>query len=67
MSNLRTYLGDSVYAELQDDGMIKLTTNNGYDDDPRNIIYMERAVLEAFWTWTLEISGEKHRRANDPS
>jgi hypothetical protein len=46
MSN-KVYLGDSVYAELEC-GMIKLTTWNGYDDDPRNVIYLESEVLEAF-------------------
>jgi hypothetical protein len=46
----KTYLGDSVYAEIEH-GMIKLTTNNGYADDPRNIIYLEPEVLSAFGEW----------------
>lgn len=37
------YLGDSVYAEIHN-GMILLTTNNGYPDDPRNKIYLEKSV-----------------------
>lgn len=37
--NHKTYIGDSVYAEIED-GMLKLTTNNGYPDDPRNVIYL---------------------------
>jgi hypothetical protein len=41
------YLGDSVYVEIER-GMIKLTTNNGYDDDPRNVIYMEIEVWNNF-------------------
>ncbi len=39
-----SYLGDSVYAEIKED-MIKLTTNNGYDDT--NTIYLEPAVYRA--------------------
>ncbi len=38
------YLGDSVYAEVQD-GMIKLTTNNGYGAN--NVIFMDPTVFEA--------------------
>jgi hypothetical protein len=36
----KEYLGDSVYAEVVD-GMVKLTTENGYSDDPRNTILLE--------------------------
>lgn len=39
----KTYLGDSVYLEVVD-GMFKLTTNNGYADDPRNVILIELPV-----------------------
>jgi len=42
--NLKQYLGDSVYADMED-GMIKLTTENGYE--PNNTIYMEPAVYHA--------------------
>lgn len=44
--NYRDYLGDSVYAEF--DGFnIYLTTNNGYPDDPRNVIALEPEVYAA--------------------
>ena len=46
----KKYLGDSVYAEWEGDGpfrRVKLTTWNGYPDDPRNIIYLESEVIEA--------------------
>lgn len=48
MSDLipRRYLGDSVYAEVEA-GQIKLTTHNGYPDDPRNVIFMEPSVMDA--------------------
>lgn len=38
----KRYLGDSVYAEI-DQGMIKLTTENG--DGPSNTIYLEPEVM----------------------
>jgi hypothetical protein len=50
MEHSRIYLGDSVYAEVED-GMLKLTTNNSYPDDPRNVIFLDAEVilaLEAF-------------------
>jgi len=40
----KRYLGDSVYAEVED-GMIKLTTENGKIDDPSNTIYLEPDVM----------------------
>ncbi len=48
MSDLipRRYLGDSVYAEVEA-GQVKLTTHNGYPDDPRNVIFMEPSVMDA--------------------
>lgn len=46
MSDLipRRYLGDSVYAEIEN-GAVKLTTNNGYHDDPRNEIYLDPTAM----------------------
>ena len=46
MSKFKQYIGDSVYADVEN-GMIKLTTNNGYPDDPRNVIYLEPSVFAA--------------------
>jgi len=46
----KIYLGDSVYAEWIDDhhGLnIKLTTNNGYADDPRNVIFLDTLVFDS--------------------
>jgi hypothetical protein len=42
----KVYLGDSVYCEM-DNGMLKLTTENGYADDPRNVIFLEAEVVSA--------------------
>ena len=47
------YLGDSVYVETEPDGL-KLTTNNGYPDDPRNVIYLEWEVLDRFLDYLIE-------------
>ena len=53
----KVYLGDSVYADIED-GMLKLTTENGYADDPRNVIFLEPEVYSALtkyvhtkWEW----------------
>ncbi len=40
----KQYLGDSVYADIQD-GMIRLTTDNGYG--PSNTILLEPEVYDA--------------------
>ena len=39
----KTYLGDSVYVEIER-GMFKLTTENGHG--PSNTIYLEPFVFE---------------------
>lgn len=52
----KIYLGDSVYAELQDDGSVMLTTNNGYPDDPRNVICMEPDILKSFQDWLAALA-----------
>lgn len=46
----KLYLGDSVYVEFTDDGLIKLTTENGYLD-PRNVIYLEPEVYNNLKLW----------------
>ena len=48
----KRYLGDSVYAEMEDD-MIKLTTNNRYPDDPRNIIFLEKEVFRSLVNYAI--------------
>lgn len=46
MGQHRTYLGDSVYAEVEN-GMIRLCTWNGYGDG--NIIFLEPEVLNSLF------------------
>ena len=41
------YLGDSVYAQIDEFGRVVLTTDNGYPDDPRNLIVLEPEVYDA--------------------
>ena len=62
----KTYLGDSVYVD-REDGMIVLTTDNGYPDDPRNQIYsnkiyMEPSVVEALMKYLESVGHEKHEK-----
>lgn len=56
MSEKRTYLGDSVYADIEN-GTLKLTTENGYG--PSNIIFLEPEVLDALIQYA-ERNGLKH-------
>lgn len=46
MIPVKSYLGDSVYAEFDGYGMT-LTTENGLPDDPSNHIYLEADVIQA--------------------
>ena len=46
----KAYIGDSVYVQF-DGYHIVLTTENGYPDDPRNLIYLEPAVYEGLLIW----------------
>lgn len=52
MSGERTYLGDSVYAELEN-GMIKLYTDNGFG--PSNVIYLEPDVMDALKAYSNKV------------
>ena len=47
---MKTYIGDSVYAEL--DGCdVTLTTENGSPDDPSNRIVLEPEVWRSLVAW----------------
>ena len=48
----KEYLGDSVYVETVD-GMIKLTTENGYGSS--NIIYLEPLVFKALIEYSKRV------------
>lgn len=49
----KTYLGDGVYGELVDGGMIKLTTENGIDTT--NVIYLEPSVYANLTRWVQNL------------
>ena len=40
----KEYIGDSVYVEVIEGGTLKLTTENGKEDDPSNTIFLEEEV-----------------------
>ena len=47
MGRQKAYLGDSVYAQIDDFGGIILTTENGLPTDPSNEIVLEPEVISA--------------------
>lgn len=55
----KIYLGDSVYAELDDFGGVWLTTENGLLDDPSNKIYLEPEVIASFNRWMAKLPIKK--------
>ena len=62
----KTYLGDSVYAEEGSfKGEIMLTTNNGYADDPRNVIVMGPHELATLFQWLRAVGIYKGERNRD--
>ena len=68
----KDYLGDSVYAEMNDitPEVITLTTENGYTDDPRNVIHLEPEVQLALHRYILrssEILRELRKQQQDQS
>jgi len=61
----KTYLGDGVYAAIEN-GMIKLTTENGIS--PTNTIYLEPQVYDSLTKWVAHISEqatEERRRPHE--
>lgn len=52
----KVYLGDSVYAEFDGDGIV-LTTENGFG--PSNAIYLEPAVLRALDEYRKKIKEDQ--------
>lgn len=56
---MKTYIGDGVYAESDENGNIKLTTENSYDDDPRNVIVLEQQVWQALLTFMRSQNEER--------
>ena len=57
----KTYLGDSVYVQRDDDGFI-LTTENGYATDPSNEIFIEPPVYAALVAWVAAHEHDAHTK-----
>lgn len=55
MSARKTYLGDGVFADLEN-GMVKLTTEDGYG--ATNTIYLEDEVLRSFEQYIVYLRRE---------
>jgi hypothetical protein len=54
----KIYLADSVYAEIVEGPMIKLTTENGEPNDPSNMIYLEKQTYDALTRFIKEHKDE---------
>lgn len=55
---MKTYLGDSVYVDVDEMERLVLTTENGYPDDPSNRVVLEPEVLDALIKYVWTFSGE---------
>lgn len=55
----KDYLGDSVYADITDDGGIVLTTENGIEAS--NTIFLEPSVLDALERYLARLRVCKQR------
>lgn len=49
----KTYLGDGVYVEVDEEGIVSLTTENGIT--VQNEIYLDREVVNNFLEWLKRI------------
>ncbi len=58
---MKTYLGDSVYAEFNGD-VIVIYTNNGYG--PQKVIVMETEVVDAFLVFIKKAKESFHENNN---
>lgn len=63
MTSLKQYLGDSVYADLDDARGILLTTENGFG--PSNTIYLEPEVYEALLRWVGWVKSKLEAKSHD--
>jgi len=53
VKNYKKYIGDSVYAYF-DGNQIVLTTENGEENDPSNVIFLEPIVVLALTKYIEE-------------
>jgi len=50
---MKAYLGDSVYVDVDAPGL-RLTTENGEEDNPSNTIFLEAEVFTALVRYVME-------------
>jgi hypothetical protein len=62
MSQLKSYLGDGVYADF-DGNMLCLTTENGMPSSPQNTIYLEDTVYKALLEYVKGLSDRRQQLA----
>lgn len=55
--NVKDYLGDSVYATVDESGDVVLTTENGFG--PSNTIYLDESVLNNLLRYIERVKAEK--------
>ena len=55
---MKQYLGDSVYVDVEN-GMLKLTTENGLHTDPSNMICLEPEVFSALVQYVDNLKTKK--------
>jgi len=55
---MKQYIGDSVYVDLED-GMLKLTTENGRSSDPSNTIWLEPEVYIALTLYVQQLKDQR--------
>lgn len=63
MNKTKTYLGDSVYADIDSSNRVVLTTENGISIS--NEIILEQEVINNFTLWLAKIDSEKYPYRTD--
>ena len=58
----KDYLGDGVYAEVEQ-GMVRLSTNNGYGDHA--VIFLEPEVFAALTRWWERVRRLEQQKQKD--
>lgn len=53
---MKTYIGDSIYAEVVHD-QLKLTTENG--EGPTNTIYFDPEIWDSLVIWVRSLNKER--------
>lgn len=57
----KSYLGDSVYVEVNEHGQLVLTTENGMPTDPSNEIFLEPETYKALQKYVETVKALRER------